>query len=78
MKVDKILPCVCSIPVNSIDNLYAGMPNLKVSPDQTYNIYCPKCGRGGCIKYKSPYLALKGWNRMQKNLYSINEGEVFE
>ena len=35
-----------------------------------FEAYCPNCGRGGLIQYKSAYLALKAWNAMQYGLRS--------
>ena len=72
MKVDSIIPCVCcDHEPNSGDNVYYGMPQLKVcggKPNTYYEAYCPVCGRGGMIQFKSAYLALKNWNAMQRGL----------
>lgn len=62
----EIIPCICSEnqPENSV---YSGMPRLKVTKNMDFfEAYCPVCGRGGLIQYKSAYLAVKGWNRMQE------------
>lgn len=70
MKVNKIIPCVCcDHEPNSGDSVYYGMPQLKVcggKPETYFECYCPNCGRGGLIQHKSAYLALKDWNRLQK------------
>lgn len=71
MKVDKILPCICTPEYDSAASLYDGMPLLKVSggkPNTYFTPFCPKCGRGGMIEYKSAYLALRVWNEMQNQL----------
>lgn len=71
MKVDKILPCICTPDYDSAKSIYNGMPQLKVSggkPHTFFTPFCPKCGRGGLIEYKSAYLALKAWNEMQEML----------
>lgn len=79
MRVPDIVPCVCvDHKPNVMDSCYYGMPQLKVSVGldtsrQFYSAYCPNCGRGGCIGYKSAYLALKGWNKMQTGLWHIKE-----
>ena len=69
MKVDKILPCVCcDHEPNSGDSVYYGMPQLKVcggKPDTFFSVYCPVCGIGGMLQFKSAYLALKHWNELQ-------------
>ena len=69
MKVDKIIPCVCcDHEPDCGDSVYYGMPQLKVcggKPHTYFEVYCPNCGRGGLIQYKSAYLALKGWNELQ-------------
>ena len=80
MRVHDIVPCVCvDHKPDVMDSCYYGMPQLKVSVGfvdtsrQFYTPYCPNCGRGGCIEYKSAYLALKGWNKMQTELWHIKE-----
>lgn len=79
MRVPDIVPCVCVDHKPDVaDSCYYGMPQLKVSvgldtSKQFYTPYCPNCGRGGCIEYKSAYLALKGWNKMQTELWHIKE-----
>ena len=67
MKVDRVLPCVCLVhKLTCADSIYAGMPQLKVTPDGGwFEAYCPNCGRGGSLQYKSAYLALKHRNNMQ-------------
>lgn len=77
MKVDKILPCVCSVPVDYIKDSYDGMPRMTVSFGQRYSAYCPKCGRGSELgDYKSAYLALRYWNKLQETLYSYEGKDV--
>lgn len=78
MKVDKILPCICTPEYDDVASLYDGMPLLKVSggkPNTYFTPFCPKCGRGGLIEYKSAYLALRAWNEMQHELH--NPVELF-
>lgn len=73
MKVDKIIPCICCNNGDIEQSIYYGMPILKVEKSQWYTPICPKCGRGGIFEYKSPYLALKAWNKMQEDLRRMNE-----
>lgn len=82
MKVDKILPCVCcDHEPNSGDSVYYGMPELKVcggKPKTFFSVYCPVCGRGSrLLQFESAYLALKDWNKMQRELrdYFYSYGE---
>lgn len=66
-----ILPCICTPDYDGAKSIYKGMPQLKVSGGKRYTFFtpfCPKCGRGGLIEYKSAYLALKAWNEMQEML----------
>ena len=83
MRVKKIIPCVCiDHRPDASDSVYYGMPQLKVSGGfdtsmQFYSPYCPNCGRGGCVEYKSAYLALKSWNKMQESLWSVKENPAF-
>lgn len=76
---NKIIPCICSEPIDDLVDIYDGMPQLKVTNynescnSQYYVAYCPKCGRGG-IQFTSPYLALKNWNEMQKSLRNNGRG----
>lgn len=69
MKIE-IIPCKCSRPINPTVS-YDGMPQLKVTNyykkanAQWYEAYCPKCGRGSLKQFKSAYLALKNWNKLQ-------------
>lgn len=74
MKI-KIIPCVCTeLKNDGSDSVYSGMPILYVTDyyescdTQFYAAKCPKCGRGGLIQYKSAYLALRAWNKMQKQV----------
>lgn len=79
MKVDKIIPCVCcDHEPNSGDSVYYGMPQLTVcrgKSDTFFGIFCPVCGRGGNFQFKSAYLALKNWNKLQKECREIKEGK---
>lgn len=69
MKVDHIETCVCADhEPTAADSVYYGMPQLKVSSGQYWNAFCPNCGRGGCREFKSQYLALMHWNKMQSML----------
>lgn len=78
-RVPNIVPCICVDHIPGVeDSCYYGMPQLKVSVGfdtsrQFYVPFCPNCGRGGCIEYKSPYLALKGWNELMSRLWSSKE-----
>lgn len=82
MKI-KIIPCICSEPIDENESIYDGMPQLKVTnlnkncDTQFYTPFCPKCGRGGLLQFKSSYLALKHWNEMQisirKTLKEVEE-----
>ena len=75
MTVDHIIPCICcEHPPSVDDSVHYGMPVLKVASSviahkQFWMYQCPVCGRGGCQEFKSPYLALKDWNSLQKQLY---------
>ena len=75
MKVDHIETCVCiDHEPTAADSVYYGMPQLKVTKGQKWSAFCPNCGRGGCLDFKSQYLALADWNKMQlkqKNLDDI-------
>lgn len=76
MKVDKILPCICTPEYDDLKSLYDGMPLLRVSggkPNTYFTPYCPKCGIGGSFEYKSSYLALKAWNELQTRLKNLDE-----
>lgn len=83
MTVEHIIPCICSTRHKTdYMSTYDGMPQLKVHGNyikhkQFWTIYCPNCGRGGIIEFKSPYLALKDWNEMQKTLYEYENKEIF-
>lgn len=72
MKVNQIIPCICiDHEPNAGDSVYYGMPQLKVTGsngNEWYEAYCPSCGRGGLFQFKSSYLALKDWNKLQKEL----------
>ena len=82
MTVKRIIPCVCCEHPPSVDDCSDyGMPVL--TPHNGYKdnvqfwvVKCPKCGRGGCIEYKSPYLALKHWNEMQVSLYAYENKPI--
>ena len=75
MKPDKITPCVCCDHEPSIgDSCYYGMPQIKVytarlSGNTYFSVFCPKCGRGESIDFKTANGALNYWNRLQKILY---------
>lgn len=62
-----IIPCVCCEHESSVaDSIYYGMPQIKVTKDMKYyEAFCPICGRGGLLQFKSAYLAIKDWNEMQ-------------
>ena len=74
MKVDHIETCVCiDHEPTSADSVYYGMPQLKVTKGQEGSAFCPNCGRGGCLDFKSQYLALANWNEMQKMLKTLDD-----
>lgn len=66
----KIIPCICcDHEPTCADSIYYEMPQLKVTQNmEYYEIYCPNCGRGGMLQFRSAYLAVKDWNEMQKML----------
>ncbi len=70
MKADKISPCVCcGRKTNGGDSVYFGMPMLRVcggKPETYLEAFCPKCGRGSLLQFKSAYKALKEWNSIQR------------
>ena len=70
MKVGKIIPCICTQNADFSVDGHAGMPQIKTygGTDNYFEIYCPRCGRGGLQQFKSVYLALKDWNEMQEGL----------
>ena len=75
MKVKKILRCVCSPDSEDDGSIYYGMPQLKVTYNSEFwEVFCPKCGRGGVFQYKSQYLALKNWNEMMESEQKIEAG----
>ena len=80
MKIE-IIPCICSEPIDELANIYDGMPQLKVTNfnkgcnTQYYEAFCPKCGRGGILQFRSAYLALKDWNKMQRSIRKIERGK---
>lgn len=73
----KIIPCICcDHEPSAADSVYYGMPQLKVTQSMDFfEIYCPNCGRGGLLQFKSAYLAVKNWNEMQE---SLRHHELFE
>nr|DAH61598.1 MAG TPA: RNA polymerase III-like protein [Caudoviricetes sp.] len=74
MKVDHIETCVCIDHEPTVaDSVYYGMPQLKVTNGQEWSAFCPNCGRGGCLDFKSQYLALVHWNKMQKGLKNLDD-----
>lgn len=78
MKVEKILPCVCT---KELESVYDGMPRLMVcggKPNTYFSPYCPRCGRGlDNHQYVSAFLALRGWNEMQEEARR-NPLDIFE
>lgn len=79
MIVDNIETCICiDHKVTYTDSVYYGMPHLKITRGQEWNIFCPNCGRGGCKEFKSQYYALKDWNDMQKSLKQLKKHGLFE
>lgn len=72
MKVGKIIPCICSPnrEDNKFESGYYGMPIIKTygGTDTYFECVCPICGRGGLFQFKSTYLALKDWNKLQEEL----------
>lgn len=69
MKVDHIETCICADhEPTAMNSLSYGMPQFKIFSNQEWQIFCPKCGRGGCKEYKSQYHALLDWNHMQQRL----------
>ena len=81
--VKTIIPCICSAPVDNIDNAFDGMPQLVVSNGidehtQFWSAFCPKCGRGSKLdSHKSAYLALKHWNKIQEQVRWIENGLLY-
>lgn len=74
MKVGHIETCVCiDHEPTETDSVYYGMPQLKVSVGQEWSAFCPNCGRGRCLDFKSPYLALTHWNNMQLRLKYLDD-----
>lgn len=74
MKVDHIETCVCiDHEPTAADSVYYGMPQLKVTKGQEWSAFCPNCGRGGCLDFKSQYLALAHWNKMQLRLKNLDD-----
>lgn len=78
MKVDRVETCVCCDHEPTLaDSTFYGMPQLKISPGYCKGVYkfvtyCPVCGRGGIKEFESAYLALKDWNKIQKELKKID------
>lgn len=75
-KIENILPCVCSVPVDYIDSCRNGMPHMAMSYSWSgksfFSCFCPKCGRGTTLaSEKSPYYAIKKWNEVQRICYAI-------
>ncbi len=77
MQVGKVLPCVCIDHEPDVgDSVFYGMPQLKVAGydgKPLYTPYCPRCGRGGMLQYKSAYLALKAWNEMIEKIKRMED-----
>lgn len=76
MKTD-IIPCICcDHEPDCGDSVYYGMPQLKITGKMDYfEAYCPNCGRGGYLQFKSAYLAIRNWNKMQERL---RKNDIFE
>lgn len=73
MKLE-VVKCICSEKTGSNSNFesnYDGMPHLQVTHNMdNWEAFCPNCGRGVIMQFKSAYLALKAWNAFQYGLHS--------
>lgn len=69
MRTD-VIPCICcDHQYSAADSVFYGMPQLTCTRDMRWwKIQCPNCGRGGILEFKSPYLAVKDWNKMQTSI----------
>lgn len=77
MKNNHIEQCICAS--EQIESLKRGMPILMpLQSEKEWTIKCPNCGRGGCMEFKSPYLAIKHWNKFQAHLKDIESNGLFE
>ncbi len=63
-----VIPCVCCDHKSDAgDSVYYGMPQLKITANMEYfEIFCPRCGRGGLTQWESAYQAVKHWNDVQR------------
>lgn len=79
MKVDNIETCICiDHEPTAADSVFYGMPQLKLSRGYEWQIFCPNCGRGGCLEFKSQYHALKHWNKMQSRQKYLEKHGLFK
>lgn len=64
----KIRQCLCTDHKSTaLDSVYYGMPILTPTEDMgLWKIKCPNCGRMGSFQYKSPYYAIKAWNKVME------------
>ena len=77
MKNNHIEKCICSC--EQIECLQQGMPILMpLQSENQWIIECHFCGRGGGMEFKSPYLAIKHWNKFQAHLKDIESNGLFE
>lgn len=69
-----VIPCVCcDHKPDAGDSVYYGMPQLKITGNMEYfEIFCPKCGRGGLMQWGSAYQAVKHWNDVQRRAKLLN------
>ena len=69
-----VIPCVCCDHKPDVgDSIYYGMPQLKITGNMEYfEIFCPKCGRGGLMQWGSAYQAVKHWNDVQRRAKLLN------
>lgn len=75
MKVNSVMPCICTKEPDFTADGTAGMPVLRPygGHDNYWHIWCPKCKRGvPSFDYSSPYKALQAWNKMQKHLRTFD------
>jgi hypothetical protein len=73
----EVIPCICCGDRDPNGPMYYGMPQLKITHNMKwYEIYCPKCGRGGLLQFTSPYKAVQDWNDMQWRLRKVGKWEI--
>lgn len=76
MKVENIVSCICCDGIESDNSSDFGMPQLVLHQfisGYSFSAFCPNCGRGSKLDdYKSAYLALKHWNKLQSDLRKID------